>query len=482
MEDFDLNLVAKKSVKSIFALVSRTFFIQLLGIIASFILTIYLSPNNFGIFFLVSSIVVFLNYFQDIGLAASLIQKKENPTEEEYKTAFTVQQLLVLVVVIPAFIFSFKFGQFFKIGHEGTILFIAFLISFVLSSLRTIPTIKLERNLDFHKLVIPQIAENLIYNVALIIFAVSGFGVKSFTIAVLGRAIVGLIFTYYIMPWKPGFHYDKKILKSLLSFGLPFQANSFLALFKDDLINIFIGKILPLAQVGYIGFAQKWAFMPLRLFMDNIIKIIFPSFSRLQHDKEALKIVIEKSLFIIAFFMLPSAVFFIMFSQVLIDLIPKYQKWEPAIISLAFFALNTIFGSLSTPLANFLNAIGKVKITLYFMAGWTVLIWILTPLFIKIWGYNGVSAASFLVALSSISIVFVVKKYVQINLLKSIYKQFIAALLMALFIYITRDFINSFFTFFIVLGITGGFYLLIMLFLAKKEIIGTVRFIKNNYR
>src|SRR3990167_9125843 len=158
MEDFDLNLVARKSVKSIFALVSRTFLIQVLGIVASFILTVYLSPENFGVFFLVSSVVVFLNYFQDIGLAASLIQKKEIPTQDEYKTAFTVQQLMVLSVVIPALFLSFKVGEFFKIGQDGTILFIAFLVSFLLSSLRTIPTIMLERNLDFHRLVIPQIA------------------------------------------------------------------------------------------------------------------------------------------------------------------------------------------------------------------------------------------------------------------------------------------------------------------------------------
>ena len=482
MEDFDLNLVARKSVKSIFALVSRTFLIQVLGIVASFILTVYLSPENFGVFFLVSSVVVFLNYFQDIGLAASLIQKKEIPTQDEYKTAFTVQQLMVLSVVIPALFLSFKVGEFFKIGQDGTILFIAFLVSFLLSSLRTIPTIMLERNLDFHRLVIPQIAENIFYNGALIIFAVKGFGLTSFTVAVLGRAIVGLIFTYYIMPWKPGIHFDKKIFRSLLSFGIPFQANSILALVKDDLINIFVGKILPLTQVGYIGFAQKWAFLPLRLIMDNVIKIIFPSFSRLQDDKVALKAILEKSMFLISFFIFPSAVFFIMFSTHFIELIPRYQKWEPAILSVAFFSLNAVFGSLSTPLANFLNAIGKVRITLYFMIFWTVIIWTSTPLFIKLWGYNGVSAASFLVALSSISIVFVVRHYVNFSFFGSVIKQFISAVLMAGFIYLIGDFINSLLTLFLIVILSGIFYTIVMFLLARKEIISSLRFIKGNIR
>ena len=58
MEDFNLELVAKKSVKSVFALISRTFLIQILGIFASFILTIYLSPSDFGVFFIGSLVFI----------------------------------------------------------------------------------------------------------------------------------------------------------------------------------------------------------------------------------------------------------------------------------------------------------------------------------------------------------------------------------------------------------------------------------------
>ena len=72
MQDFDeggipqFEKIARKSVKGLFALMSRTFLVQLLSVLASFILTIYLSPAAFGVFFVVSAIVVFLNYFQDI--------------------------------------------------------------------------------------------------------------------------------------------------------------------------------------------------------------------------------------------------------------------------------------------------------------------------------------------------------------------------------------------------------------------------------
>ncbi|MEK9175989.1 MAG: oligosaccharide flippase family protein [Patescibacteria group bacterium] len=480
MDDFNLELVARKSVKSIFALVSRTFFIQVLGVFASFILTIYLSPSDFGVFFIVSSFVVFLNYFSDIGLAASLIQKKEEPNLQELRNTFTIQQILVLLLIIPCFALSGQIASFFKIDGHGIYLLYAFLISFLLSSLKTIPTVILERKLDFHRLVIPQIAENLVYNLTLILMAVGGYGITSFTVAIVLRSIVGLIIIYFISPWKIGFAYDRKILKGLLSFGIPFQVNSLLALVKDDLINVYIGKVLPLTQVGYIGFAQKWAFLPLRLVMDNVIKIMFPSLSRLQHDRNALRVVIEKSLFVISFFIMPTAVGFIMLSPYFIDLIPSYHKWAPAYISIVFFALNTVVGSLSTPITNFLYATGKAKLTLYFMAGWTTLSWILTPLFIIKMGYNGVAIASFLVAVSTLSIYFVARKYITFSFIRPILKPLFTSLLMMLFIFITQRFITSLPILLVEMLLAGGLYFTVILSLTRKDIRRIIVFVRNN--
>lgn len=477
MEDFDINTVARRSVQGVFALVSRTFLIQILSIVASFVLTVYLDPASYGIFFVVSSVVVFLTYFQDIGLAAALIQKKEQITTEELRTTFTLQQILVLSVIIPTFFLSGIIASFYHIGNSGHILLISLLASFLLSSLRTIPTVMMERNLEYKKLVIPQIAENLIYNLVLIILAIKGFGVTTFTIAVLARSIVGLVATYLIQPWKVGISFHFASIKKLFSFGIPYQANTILALFKDQLLTVYIGKVLPLSQVGYIGFAEKWAYMPLRLIMDNVIKITFPSMSRLQHDKQGMKLAIEKSLFLISFFIFPTAVFVIQFSPSLISFIPKYQKWEPALIALAFYALNTIFSSISTPLTNFLTAIGKVRVTLYFMIFWTAATWILTPLFILKFGYNGVAAASFLVSVTSIIIFFIARKYIEFSFTKPVVRQLIAASLMFIVISLTKSFITNFLTLGLIAIFGGAVYLSILLLLAYDEFIKTFKFI-----
>jgi len=298
----ELEPIKKRSVVGVIALTSRTLILQLINFFSMFLLTIFLAPEVFGVFFVVSAIVNFLNYFSDIGLAAALIQKKEEITEDDLKTTFTIQQILVLFLVFVFLFFSSKIALFYKLNPAGLLLLRVLIFSFFLSSLKTIPSILLERKLEFARLVIPQIAETIAFNLIAVVLAWGGMGVVSFSWAVLARGIVGLILIYIISPWKPGFALEKGSAKRLLSFGIPFQANSFLALLKDDLLTVFLGKILPFNEIGFVGWAQKWANMPLRFIMDNVIKVSFPLYSRLQDNYSVLKAGIEKAIFCRLFF------------------------------------------------------------------------------------------------------------------------------------------------------------------------------------
>ena len=126
-----------------------------------------------------------------------------------------------------------------------------------------------------------------------------GWGIRSFAIAVLARAVVGTFVIYIVMPWRIRIAIHKESIGKLLRFGIPFQLNSFLALVKDDLFTLYLGKMLPFAYVGYIGWAKKWAELPLRLIMDSVVRVTFPAYSRLQHDQDKLSKGIKKTIFFI---------------------------------------------------------------------------------------------------------------------------------------------------------------------------------------
>ncbi|MDO8451415.1 MAG: oligosaccharide flippase family protein, partial [bacterium] len=405
MRNADIKILKRKSTTGVVALTSRTFILQIIAFVSTALLTWFLSPSVFGVFYVVSAIIAFLGYFSDIGLAAALVQKKDPVTEDDLRTTFTIQQILVGSAVALTFLLSPIVSRFYGLNTDGTWLLRALALSFFLSSLKTIPSIILERGLEFQKLVIPQILETLGFYMTALILASTGFGIMSFTWAVVVRGVIGLVAIYWIAPWKMSIGFSQASAKKLLRFGVPFQLNAFLALLKDDLLTVFLGKILPFEQVGYIGWAKKWAEVPLRLIMDNVIRITFPAFSRLQEDIKILGRLLEKTLFGLAFSMFPLSVGLLFFMRPLISFLPKYAKWEPALFSFYLFVIASVLSGLSTPLTNVLNALGLVRTTFMLMLLWTALTWVLTVVLVQLIGFNGVALSLLLITVTIILVV-----------------------------------------------------------------------------
>lgn len=472
MEEIDLELIKKKAKSGVLILTSRTAFLQIITFLATFLLTVLLKPETFGIFFVVSAVVAFLSYFSDIGLAAALVQKKEEVTQDDLKTTFTIQLILVSLIVVVSYLLSTTIASFYRLDIQGLWLFRALIIAFFLSSLKTVPSIILERKLEFNLFVIPQIVETLFFYASVVILAWLGWGISSFTIAVLLRAVTGLITIYTIVPWIPRLGIEKNSAKKLLNFGVPFQLNSLLALIKDDLLTIYLGKALGFTGVGYIGWAKKWSEMPLRLIMDNINKVSFPTFARLQHDGKQVAKAVEISLFFVLLLTLPFVFAGVILIDTLVKIIPKYGKWEPALFSFYLFSFGVIMASVSSLLTNMIQSIGKVKIILKLMVIWTVLTWLLIPFFIRIYGFNGVAIAMFLISLTSIISVVISKKFVDYNITAAVKTPLIIGFLTGFVMLITKiiipepSILQVVFT-----GLTGvTAYAVLVFVLAKQQV------------
>lgn len=438
MED-ETKSIKKRSIISFVSLLLQSGYASVLGLAANLILTILLSPEIFGIYITVLSLISLLNYFSDIGLAASLIQKKD-VSEDDIKTTFTIQQVLVITLISLGFSLSSFIKDFYNLPQEGLYLYWALLASFFISSAKTIPSVLLERKIQFHKIVVVQIVENTVFYIAVSLLALKGFGLMSFTYAVLLRAITGLVLIYSLSFWIPKVGISRKSLRTLLSFGLPFQASSFLALFKDDLIMLFLGKTLGFTGVGYIGWAKKWAEAPLRIVMDNVTKILFPVISRLQDDTRKVGSIMEKIIYFQTALLAPLMVASAFAMPKLIHIIPRYNKWEAALPLFFIFVLSSFLVTYSAPFINVFNALGKAKLSLLFMTLWTILVWVLTPLAVGRFEYFGFPLVHLAISLTFVFVVKEAKKMFPLRLTPNVLPFVFSAALMGLALY-SLDFI-----------------------------------------
>lgn len=480
MEDsLSIKTISKRAVSGILSLTFRKVTLQVISFITiNLILARILSVSTLGIFNIATAIISFFGFFSDIGLAAAIIQKKSKVTEQDLQTTFTIQQLIMLILLIMIWLTAPLLSDFYGLEESGMWLIRALGVSFFITSFKVIPSVLLERQLKFNPLVAVEILETLFFNILLVALVIYKFDLMAFAIAAVVRAIVGVIAIYIFAPWRIGFSFSKEAAKVLLQFGIPYQLNSLLALLKDRLVPLLIARIIGSAGVGYVTWSQNLAFLPLEI-MNIIIRITFPTYARLQDDKKVLKIALEKSLFITTLFLYPLLFGLLALAPSLVDHVVS-KKWEPALPALYLFAFSTFWATLSTTFTNALNAIGKINVTLKLMIFWTILTWILTPIFTLKFGFIGVAISSASISFTSVLTIIAVRKFVQVAILENIWQPLVASILMSVAIfYFAQILVTDVLTLFLVIILGGIIYFGLIFILANEKIRSNLKEVQN---
>lgn len=470
----------KRRIKSSFiSLTARQIALRAIGFLTiNIILARVLPVETLGIFNIATAVVSFFGFFSDVGLGASLIQKKDEITHKDVKTTFTIQQALVGVLSVIIIAAAPFLASFYGLNEDGVWLIRVLGVCFFLTSLKVIPSVMLERNLNFKPLVGVEILETLIFNGLLITLVFLQFGLWSFTIASFSRSFLGVVAIYIVAPVKVGLGIDKIAARGLLSFGLPFQLNSLLALAKDRLVPLVVAKIIGVSGVGYVTWSQSLSLLPLEI-MNVVIRITFPAFSRLQEDKENLSKLVEKSLFITALLVYPVLFGIGATLPSLVEFVVS-DKWKPAIFSFYLFAFSTYWAVISTTFTNTLNAIGQIKITLKLMVMWTALTWILTPILSLVMGYQGVALSSFVISFSSVLTIIYIKKVLAIKVIEAVALPTISSLIMGILVFLfSTYFVRETFSLLIAIFIGVVSYGLLIFIFGKEKIINDIKSLKN---
>lgn len=469
--DIEFEVVKQKSALGVTTFLLRMVFLQIITLVSSIFVSRFLSPFAFGVYGVVANFVLLFVFFSDIGLAAALIQKKEKLTRNDLTTTFTIQQLLVGFLVILIFLLLPLAQAFLKFDNDGLWLGRALAFSLFLASLKSIPSVLLERRLAFNILVIPEIIETVVFNGVLIVLAYFGWGIKSFSWAVLARGLVGAAAIYILAPWKPGFGLKKKNALSLIRFGFPFQLNSVLAWFKDNLMDNVVAIILhsPTA-FGYLSWAKTLSYQPKKV-LDSVIRVTFPVYSRLQERREILAKALSKTYFLLSVLTFPLIVGICVLVKPLILYLYGGSKWLPAIPSVYFLSVSLVWGIFNSVATNALSAIGKIKIVLKFMIMITAATWLLTPYFSFKWGFNGAALSWALSGFVSLWSIRQCLKQIKINLFEDTKGAALASLIMGLMVYfLGKVWVDSLFRLILTVVIGGLIYTAVIFLLERKRL------------
>jgi len=430
--------IKKKAARGALTLTARRIILKGIDALGMIFLARLLTQSEFGIFGIINFVVFTLfGFLSDIGLGASLIQRKKI-NRRDLTTVFSVQFILVLFLNFLVWLFSPLLIKLYHLSHASIWLMRATAFCLILTSFKTIPSVLLERELKYEKLLIPEIAETVIFNFLAVILAYFGFGVWSLTVGLLARTAVGAFILFLMVPWPIGLRISRSSLKHLLGFGIPYQANSLLALLKDNLTPTVIAYFYGPAAVGYVNLAQGIASKPMEV--TNVVnRIVFPVFSRIQENREKVGRWMEKAVRLVSYFYLPLVLGLLVVARPVLTYLyaNKSDKWLPALPALYPFLIGSLPVVFTTTGSNVLYALGYSKAVLKLMVVYTLVTWgVGIPLIIKI-GYVGIGWAGVVVSLLSVILIlyFLKKAKINFSLYRAIKEPFLASFLMAISIY-----------------------------------------------
>lgn len=363
---------------------------DLIGLV---ILARILTPSDFGLMGIVLLVMMILDTFSQTGFEQALIQKKEN-IEAYLDTTWTALILRGFLLFMILYFIAPYAATFFKTAAATPVIRVIGL-SLLFQALTNVGVIYFQKELEFNKQFIYQFSGTLVDFIVAVSAAFTLRSVWALVLGLLAGNFVRCIVSYIIHPTRPRFHFELIKARELFGFGKWVLSSSILIFLITQGDDIFVGKFLGIAVLGFYQMAYKISNMPATEITHVISQVTFPAYSRLQGSVDKLREAYLKVFQITAFLAIPiSGMIFVLapdFTRIFLG-----EKWMPMVPAMRILSLAGLCRSIAAISGCVFMAIGKPKIdTKLQVVRLFILIVLIYPFAVK-WGILGVAMVVFL--------------------------------------------------------------------------------------
>lgn len=434
--ELEAEEVRRLALRGVGALIVRSIGQRGLQMIGNVLLARWLAPTTFGLYAIVSFVIGIAGFLADLGLGAALVQRRERLTERDLRTAFTLSLVMNALVVAALWIVAGPIVHAYGVSGAHVTAVRVMALSVLASSFTAVPTIRLERELRFKQISIADLLGQVAY---LGITVPLAFGYRAPSHAEANADAAVWIFVWGSLAsravhatvmnltarWRPRLGFHAATARRMLSFGVPYQLNGFVNALKDNFIPTFIAFVAGATAVGYVTWAVGLVTNALIL-LPVVSRVTFPAYARLQHDPEALRGAIEKSIKWVAATVFPATLFLVALARQTVEHVYG-PKWAPGLPSVYLLSVPMLHAAYSTVMVSALYGLGRARTVLRLTVIWAIAGWALgVPL--TIWlGPHGFAAAMCVVSWLSILTVREMNKVVKVSFVPTVCKIFVLA-------------------------------------------------------
>jgi O-antigen/teichoic acid export membrane protein len=266
--------VAWKTVSAVFLQVSR--------LAVGITLARLLAPHDFGVAGMVLVVSGLVAIFSDLALGSALVQR-EALSEADRSTVYWTSAGVGLAFTFIGLALAGPAASFYG-EPEVKPLFAAFSVTFFVTALSSVQVALLSREMNFRSLELRQMLSYVAGAIVGIGAALKGYGAWAIIGQQITIAVVSTVLLTVLSRWRPRFTYSLTSLRGMAGFSLRVFATRILFYGNRNLDNILIGRFIGSAALGAYALAYNVMLMPFSNIASPIQEVLFPAFSRMQHD------------------------------------------------------------------------------------------------------------------------------------------------------------------------------------------------------
>ena len=331
--------------------------LQGLGLIRGFIVAIFLSPKDYGVWGLLVISLGTMLWLSQIGIDDKYIQQDYEDQEEAFQVAFTLETLLclffLLLICIVVPIFALAYGTT-RIIAPGLVLGLAMLAV----PLQT-PIWVFYRRMDYMKQRSLQALDPLTGFVLAVGLAVAGFGYWSLVIAQVCGAWVAALAALHVSPYKLRFRRVGAVVRDYVSFSWPLLLGSSAGVIVAQVPILIAQRIDGVTAVGAVTLAGTISIYASH--MDDVVtSTIYPAICAVKDRADLLFESFTKSNRMAILWGMPVGIGIVLFTPDLVHYVIG-DKWDYAIPLVQIFGLIAGLNQIGFNWTAFYRAIGRTR-------------------------------------------------------------------------------------------------------------------------
>ena len=348
--------------KIIFSLVFKfleRILVKGLGLIISVLLARLLNPKEFG---LIAIIMVFIDLSQTLiqsGLNTALVQSKTTK-EEDYSTVFYIGLIISITLIIILYISSPLIGAFYE-SKELVWPLRVYSFSLIFAAINSVQVAKMQKEMKFRESMFCSLIATILSGCIGIGMAYCDMGIWSLVMYYFSNIIFSCITMAPITKWRLQKVFSVKRAKELFDYGWKMLVSAVLCSLYNNIRSLIIGKQFSTEELGYYNRGQQFPDVIANTLDNSIQSVMFPVLSDIQDEKKQTRMMLQKSITMGSFLVMPTMIGFAAISDSFIRVLLT-DKWLPSALYLQIICIGNMTLSITSSNLVAIKAIGRSDI------------------------------------------------------------------------------------------------------------------------